>query len=193
VKLAEEVQQVDQGAAQAIDRPGRDHVDVAPGNGLQQPIEARALVAALGAGDTGVLEKLDEAPVMALRSALLRTCRPPRRSAPAANAFNPAIESDVLGMTVLLWDYGGTGLCRQLRRGSRRAMARSSDDGLGRAERDNHGRRSRRILATLRRMAVRVSNRKSVRHRQRRKLVGSDAGQNGQDYSGCGTGMQFNN
>ena len=32
---------------------------------------------------------------MALRSAILRTCRPPRRSAPAANAFDPAIESDV--------------------------------------------------------------------------------------------------
>ena len=29
VEFAEEVQQIDQGAAQAIDRPGRDHVDVA--------------------------------------------------------------------------------------------------------------------------------------------------------------------
>ena len=103
VEFAEEVQQVDQRAAQAIDRPGRDHVDVTTGNGLEQAIEARPLVAAFGARDTGVLEKLDEAPVMALRSALLRTCRPPRRSAPAANAFNPAIKSDVLGMTVLLW------------------------------------------------------------------------------------------
>jgi hypothetical protein len=98
---------------------------------------------------------------MALRSALLRTCRPPRQLAPAANAFNPAIKSDVLGMTVLLWDYGGTGL-RPRRCGCLRcAMMRSSNDGVGRAE-----------LATLRRMAVRVSNRKSVRHRQRRKLVG---------------------
>jgi hypothetical protein len=52
---------------------------------------------------------------MALRSALLRTCRPPRQLAPAANAFNPAIKSDVLGMTVLLWDYDGTGLCRSAR------------------------------------------------------------------------------
>ena len=103
VEFAEEVQQVDQRAAEAIDGPCRHHVDVAAGDGLQQRVEARPLVAALGPRDTGVLEKLDEAPVMALRSALLRTCRPPRRSAPAANAFNPAIESDVLGMTVLLW------------------------------------------------------------------------------------------
>ncbi len=65
VKLAQEVQQVDQRASQAIDRPGCDHVDVAAGNGLQQPIEARALVAALGAGDTGVLEELDHAPAVA--------------------------------------------------------------------------------------------------------------------------------
>jgi hypothetical protein len=28
VKFAEEVQQINQGAAQAIDRPDRDHVDV---------------------------------------------------------------------------------------------------------------------------------------------------------------------
>ena len=85
VQFAEEVEQVDQRPTQAIDRPRRDHIDVAAGNGLQQPIEPGALVAALGAGDTGVLEKLDEAPVMALRSAILRTCRPPRRSARAAN------------------------------------------------------------------------------------------------------------
>jgi hypothetical protein len=65
MEFAEKVQQVDQGAAQAIDRPGRDHVDVAAGDGLQQAIEAGALVAALGAGDTGVLEKLDHAPTMA--------------------------------------------------------------------------------------------------------------------------------
>jgi hypothetical protein len=38
VKLAQEVQQVDRRAAQAIDRPGCDHVDVAAGNGLERPI-----------------------------------------------------------------------------------------------------------------------------------------------------------
>jgi hypothetical protein len=59
VKFAEEVQQINQGAGQAIDRPGRDHVDVAAGDGLEQPIEARALVAAFGAGDAGVLKELD--------------------------------------------------------------------------------------------------------------------------------------
>jgi hypothetical protein len=59
VKFAEEVQQINQGAGQAIDRPGRDHVDVAAGDGLEQPIEARALVAAFGARDAGVLKELD--------------------------------------------------------------------------------------------------------------------------------------
>jgi hypothetical protein len=65
MELAEEVQQVDQRAAQAIDRPGRDHVDVAAGDGLQQAIEARPLVASLGAGDPGILEKLNQAPAVA--------------------------------------------------------------------------------------------------------------------------------
>ena len=58
-RLTEKVQQVDQGAAQAIDRPGRDHVNVTPSDGLEQAIEGRPLVAALGAGDTGILEKLE--------------------------------------------------------------------------------------------------------------------------------------
>jgi hypothetical protein len=66
VQFAQEVQQIDQRPAQAIDRPGRDHVDVVPGNGLEQAIEARPLVAALGAGDTGVLEKLDQTVVRGL-------------------------------------------------------------------------------------------------------------------------------
>ena len=59
MEFAEEVQQVDQRPAEAIDRPGRDHVDVAAGDGLEQAIEARALVAAFGAGDAGVLKELD--------------------------------------------------------------------------------------------------------------------------------------
>jgi len=58
-RLTEKVQQVDQGAAQAIDRRCRDHVNVTPSDGLEQAIEGRPLVAALGAGDTGILEKLE--------------------------------------------------------------------------------------------------------------------------------------
>jgi hypothetical protein len=58
-RLTEKVQQVDQRPAQAIDGPCRDHIDVAPSDGLEQAIEARPLVAALGAGDTGVLKELD--------------------------------------------------------------------------------------------------------------------------------------
>jgi hypothetical protein len=79
VEFAQEVQQVDQGAAQAIDRPSRDHVDVAASNGLEQAIEARPLVAALGAGDTSVLEELDYAPAMA-RGDFLEFLRWPERS-----------------------------------------------------------------------------------------------------------------
>jgi hypothetical protein len=55
-RLTEKVQQVDQRPAQAIDGPCRNHVNVAPSDGLEQAIEARPLVAALGAGDTGILE-----------------------------------------------------------------------------------------------------------------------------------------
>jgi hypothetical protein len=51
MEFTEEVQEVDQRPAQAIDRPCGDHVDVAPGDGLEQPVEARALVASLGAGE----------------------------------------------------------------------------------------------------------------------------------------------
>jgi hypothetical protein len=65
VEFAQEVQQVDQRPAEAIDRPGRDHVDVAPGHRLEQAIEARALVAALGARDAGILEELYHAPAVA--------------------------------------------------------------------------------------------------------------------------------
>jgi hypothetical protein len=50
-------------------------------------------------GDPSILKKLDHAPAVALHSALLRTCRPPRRSAPAANAFNPAIKNASSGLT----------------------------------------------------------------------------------------------
>jgi hypothetical protein len=41
VEFAEEVQQVDQGPTKAVNRPGRDHVDGAAGNGLEQAIKAR--------------------------------------------------------------------------------------------------------------------------------------------------------
>jgi hypothetical protein len=82
VQFAEEVEQVDQRAAQAVDRPCCDHVDVAAGDGLQQAIEPGRLSRPLAPGDTGVFEKVDHAPVIALRAALLRTCGSPRRSGP---------------------------------------------------------------------------------------------------------------
>jgi hypothetical protein len=48
VKFPKEVQQVDQRAAQAIDRPGSDHVDVAAGDGLEQTIKAGTLTREAG-------------------------------------------------------------------------------------------------------------------------------------------------
>jgi hypothetical protein len=65
VEFAQEVEQVNQRPAQAIDRPGRDHVDVAAGDRLEQPVEPRSLVAAFGTGDTGVLENLHHASAVA--------------------------------------------------------------------------------------------------------------------------------
>src|SRR5262249_52433783 len=68
--LAEGGDEVPQGAAQAIDRPGGDDIEFAPGKSLEQPIEAGALVPALGAADSSILERLDDLPAVALSSRL---------------------------------------------------------------------------------------------------------------------------
>jgi hypothetical protein len=54
-QLGQEANQILQAAAEQIDGPGRDHVDLAGGGVLQEPIESWALVATLGAADAGVL------------------------------------------------------------------------------------------------------------------------------------------
>jgi hypothetical protein len=55
-----------QAAADAVDRPGRDHVELAIGSGLRKPLEPRALVAALGAADAMIHVLLDNLPATLL-------------------------------------------------------------------------------------------------------------------------------
>jgi hypothetical protein len=92
VEFAEEVQQVDQRPTQAIDRPCSDHVDVAAGRSrpgrLSRPLAPEIPASSKNSRRASHGAPLGPAPKMP----------PPRRSAPAANAFNPAIESDGLGM-----------------------------------------------------------------------------------------------
>jgi hypothetical protein len=60
-----EVQQIDQGAAQAIDRPGCDHVDVTPGDRLQQGLDGRDMdehvlaATAVGLDETVTLGRIE--------------------------------------------------------------------------------------------------------------------------------------
>src|SRR5258708_4453069 len=55
-----------QAAADAVDRPGGDHVELASGSGLRKPLERRALVAALGAADAVIDVLLDDLPAALL-------------------------------------------------------------------------------------------------------------------------------
>ena len=66
VELTKEAEQILQRPAKAVHRPGRNHVDLAPGDGLQQPVEPRPLVAALGAADACILELGHDMPAVAL-------------------------------------------------------------------------------------------------------------------------------
>ena len=50
-----EVHQVLKAAAEAINRPGHDHVELATGRRLMKGIELRPLVFALGAGNAAIL------------------------------------------------------------------------------------------------------------------------------------------
>src|SRR5579863_6895527 len=70
VDLAEKTDQVLERAAQAIDRPCCDHVDLAPGNGFHQVIESGPLLSAVGAGNPLVREFLDDFPAMLLGNGL---------------------------------------------------------------------------------------------------------------------------
>ncbi|WP_458192560.1 hypothetical protein [Bradyrhizobium sp. UFLA05-153] len=70
LEVAQEADQILQAAAEAINAPGRDHVDLAGGDILQQPIEARTLVAAVGAADVGVLVEACDHPARALSDRL---------------------------------------------------------------------------------------------------------------------------
>jgi hypothetical protein len=62
LQIGQEAHQVLHAAAEPIDRPGGNHVDLACRGVLEQPIETGPLVAALGAADAGVLIDADDLP-----------------------------------------------------------------------------------------------------------------------------------
>ena len=62
--------QILQAAAQPIDGPCRDHVDLFPGNRLEQFVEARAAITALGTADALVFEHGHHLPAVALGDGL---------------------------------------------------------------------------------------------------------------------------
>lgn len=62
LQVCEKANKILQTAAETIDRPGRDHVDLARGGILEQPIETRPLVATLAAADAGILIEADHLP-----------------------------------------------------------------------------------------------------------------------------------
>jgi hypothetical protein len=54
VQLAQEAHEVLEAAAQAVDTPGHDHIELTARSSPAQRIERRSLVAALGAADAVV-------------------------------------------------------------------------------------------------------------------------------------------
>ena len=70
VQFLQHADQIHAGSAQPIDAPGRDHIELLAGDGLEQLVEARALIAALGAGDALVLEHGDHLPAVTLGDGL---------------------------------------------------------------------------------------------------------------------------
>jgi hypothetical protein len=62
VKALQDSEQVRQRSAQPINRPGRDHIELAGVDGLQHGVEPWALVPALGATNAGVLVDLGDLP-----------------------------------------------------------------------------------------------------------------------------------
>jgi hypothetical protein len=61
-QFGEKADEVLQAAPKPINRPCRDHVDLAGSGRPQQPIEAGALLSTLGAADPLILELLDNPP-----------------------------------------------------------------------------------------------------------------------------------
>ena len=66
VYLAEEADQVLKGSPETVNAPSGDHVDLTPRCGLQHPIEAGPLVAALRPTDPRVAELCDHGPAVTL-------------------------------------------------------------------------------------------------------------------------------
>jgi len=64
VKLAKEVEQIDQRSANAIDRLGRDHVHLSPRHHLHHGAEPGPLITAFGTRYAGVFEHADDLPLV---------------------------------------------------------------------------------------------------------------------------------
>ena len=56
VKLVQDTQQVLKAAAEAVDRPGGHDIKVPARDAFEQRIKTRPLLAAVGAGNSGILE-----------------------------------------------------------------------------------------------------------------------------------------
>ena len=66
IQFAEKPDEILQRAAETVDRPGRDDVDLAGDCRLQQAIEFRSLVAPLGAADAAIGKHVDDVPSLGL-------------------------------------------------------------------------------------------------------------------------------
>src|SRR6516165_6533077 len=93
LELVQEPDKVLQAAAQAIDGPGCNHVYLAAGNVLEQAIEARTLVPALGAADGGIFVEANHLPARAGSNGLQLTSLVLRRLAVRGNT---EIDADLL-------------------------------------------------------------------------------------------------
>ena len=66
-QLAQQAKQVDQAASQSVHRPGGHHVDLTPGDGAQQLLHRRPLLARHAAADAVVVEHAGDDPAVLLR------------------------------------------------------------------------------------------------------------------------------
>ena len=64
VQLVEEAEQIDQTAAKTIHRPGGDHIDLAAGNRLEEPLHRGAALAWRGAADAVVIVDPGDGPAV---------------------------------------------------------------------------------------------------------------------------------
>src|SRR3981081_4859716 len=70
MQVLQDTQEIDERAAEPVNRPGGDHIELLGVDGLQHCIETRPLVSALRTADACVLVDLDDLPARALGDAL---------------------------------------------------------------------------------------------------------------------------